>query len=110
MGSPGVARGSRGGARRRIPREFKDRAVRMVLEAYEEEGATHGIVPPIARQLGISARALRDWVREASEADGPAPGLTRAEREHILKLERENRELRRADEILKAASAFFASM
>jgi len=99
----------RGGARKRIPREFKERAVRMVLQAYEEEGTTYAIIPPIAKQLGVSNRALRYWVHEAQEAEGPPPGLTRAEREHMKALERENRELRRSNEILKAASAFFAA-
>ena len=99
----------RGGARKRIPREFKERAVRMVLQAYEEEGTTYAIIPPIAKQLGVSNRALRGWVHAAQEAEGPPPGLTRAEREHMKALERENRELRRSNEILKAASAFFAA-
>ena len=101
--------GSKGRPRPNIPREVKDRAVRMVLEAYEEEGTTYAIIPPIARQLGISDRALRLWVREVQEGEAPPPGLTRAERERLKALERENRELRRANEILKSASAFFAA-
>ena len=101
--------GSKGRVRPIIPREFKDRAVRMVLEAYEEEGTTYAIIPPIARQLGVSQRALRGWVRAAREADGPPPGLTRAEREHMKALEREVAKLRRSNEILKSASAFFAA-
>jgi transposase len=81
----------------------------MVLEAYEEEGTTYAIIPPIARQLGIAPRTLRYWVREVQDGETPPPRLDRAEREHLMALERENRELRRANEILKAASTFFAA-
>ena len=97
---------SQGRVRPRIPREFKDRAVRMVLETIEEEGTTYAIIPPIAKQLGISQRALRGWVRQAQVDEGLRPGVSRAESERLTALERENRELRRANEILKAASAF----
>ena len=94
--------------RRRLPRELRERAVQMVLEMTEEQGEAYGVVPEVARQLGISQRSLYRLVREA-EAEGRGPELPGAERVRLAKLERQNRELRRANEILKAASAFFAA-
>ena len=93
----------------RFSGEFKDRAVQMVFEAYEREGTTYAIIPPIADKLGISRRALHRWVRQAETETGLRPVIGAAERERLVALERENRELRRANEILKAASAFFAA-
>ncbi len=81
----------------------------MVFEAYEQEGTTYAIIPPIAEKLGISRRVLYRWVRQAETDEGLRPGLGSAERERLTELERENRELRRANEILKSASAFFAA-
>jgi transposase len=66
------------------------------------------VITRIARQLGIGAESLRGWVRQAEVDGGRRPGLTTAEQQRIAELEREVRELRRANEILKAASAFFA--
>jgi transposase len=66
------------------------------------------VITRIARQLGIGAESLRGWVRQAEVDGGRRPGLTTAEQQRITELEREVRELRRANEILKAASAFFA--
>ncbi len=101
--------GSRGGARKRIPQEFKDRAVRMVFEAYEQEGTTYSIIPSVAEKLGVNRRVLYQWVRRAETDEGLRPGFGSAELERLTELERENRELRRANEILKSASAFFAA-
>lgn len=101
--------GSRPGKVARFPEEFRERAVRMVFEAYEEEGTTYAIIPPIAKQLGISRRALYDWVRQAETATGRRPGTSSPDQARLVELERENRELRRANEILKAASTFFAA-
>jgi transposase len=66
------------------------------------------VITRIARQLGIGAESLRGWVRQAEVDGGRRPGLTTAEQQRAAELEREVRELRRANEILKAASAFFA--
>jgi transposase len=80
----------------------------MVFEMTEEQGEAYGVVPEVARQLGINQRSLYRLVREA-EAEGHGPELAGTERVRLAELERENRELRRANEILKAASAFFAA-
>ena len=81
----------------------------MALEARRDPASRVGAIKRIADQLGIHPEALRGWVRQAEVDAGEAPGVTTAESERIAQLERENRELRRANEILKAASAFFAA-
>lgn len=95
-------------SQKRYPPELRDRAVRMVLETMEQTGQRVGVITRIARQLGIGAESLRGWVRQAEVDGGRRPGLTTAEQQRITELECEVRELRRANEILKAASAFFA--
>src|SRR5919197_6161134 len=95
-------------AQRRYPPELRERAVRMVLETMQQSGQRVGVITRIARQLGIGAESLRGWVRQAEVDSGRRPGLSTAEQQRIAELEREVRELRRANEILKAASAFFA--
>jgi transposase len=95
-------------SQRRYPPELRERAVRMVLETIQQTGERHGVVARVADQLGIGREALRGWVRQAEVDAGQRPGLPTAERQRIAVLEREVRELRRANEILKAASAFFA--
>ena len=90
------------------PREVRERATRMVFEqqgAYESQWAA---ITSIAQKFGMTAETLRSWVRQAETDTGKRPGVTSAEAERVKELERENRELRRANEILKAASAFFA--
>ena len=93
---------------RRYPPEMRERAVRMVHEAIAESGARVGAVSRVARQLGIGTESLRNWVKQADVDSGKRPGITTAEQRRIAELERENRELRRANEILKAAASFFA--
>jgi len=93
---------------RRYPPEMHERAIRMVREAIAERGERVGAVTRVARQLGIGPESLRNWVKQAEIDGGKRPGTTTAEQRRIAELERENRELRRANEILKAASAFFA--
>ena len=88
--------------------EVRERAVRMVWEWRRERHVTTGGVNPVAAQLGINKETLRSWVRRADIDDGRRSGVSTGERTRIAELERENRELRRANEILKAASAFFA--
>lgn len=94
---------------RRYPPELRDRAVRLVAETAAERGDRHGAVTRIARQLGIGAESLRQWVRQTEIDDGRRSGLTTEERERLKLLERENRELRRPNEILKSAAAFFGA-
>ena len=93
----------------KYPAELRERAIRMVWEhkgAYASEWAAIG---SIAAKLGIAApETLRKWVRRAEVDGGQRPGVTTAERERLVQLERENRELRRANEILRAAASFFA--
>ncbi|MBO3747329.1 transposase, partial [Streptosporangiaceae bacterium NEAU-GS5] len=87
---------------------MKQRAVRMVQEAIAQSGDSYGVITRVARQLGIGSESLRGWVRQAEIDDGQRPGTTSQDAGRIAELEREVRELRRANEILKAASAFFA--
>src|ERR687885_1734157 len=94
---------------RRYPPEMRERAVRMVHEAIAESGERVGAVTRVAKQLGIGPESLRNWVKQAEIDDGKRPGMTTAEQRRIAELERENRELRRANEILKAAAGFFAA-
>ena len=93
---------------RRYPPEMRERAVRMVREAIAESGERVGAVTRVARQLGIGPESLRNWVKQAEIDGGKRPGVTTAEPRRINELERENRELKRANEILKAAASFFA--
>ena len=95
-------------SQRRYPGELRERAVRMVREATVEGGESFGVVTRVARQLGIGVESLRNWVKQAEVDGGQRPGVTTEERRRIAELERENRELRRANEILKAAASFFA--
>lgn len=100
------------GARRRpqrYPEELRERAVRMVLEIRAETGERHGAVTRVARELGIGTESLRGWVNRAEIDSGRRPGTSSADAQRIAQLERENRELKRANDILKAASVFFAT-
>jgi transposase len=92
----------------RYPVEVRERAVRLVLEHRDEYETKWAAITSIAEKFGCSAETLRGWVRQAEVDGGARPGTSTAEAERIKDLERENRELRRANEILKAASAFFA--
>ena len=93
-------------SQRRYPPELKQRAVRMVHEAIQRSGESHGVITRVARQLGVGSESLRSRVRQAEIDAGQRPGTTSQEAQRIAELEREVRELRRANEILKAASAF----
>jgi transposase len=95
-------------SQRRYPPELRERAVRMVFETIEQSGERFGAITRVARQLGIGSESLRSWVRQAEVDDGRRPGVTTAEQQRIRELERELREVRRANEILKAAAGFFA--
>lgn len=92
----------------RYPQELRERAVRMMREHRGEYPSEWAAIGSIASKFGMTAETLRLWVRRAEVDGGTRPGVTTGEKERIRQLERENRELRRANEILKAASAFFA--
>jgi transposase len=92
---------------RSYPDEFRERAVRLVREWRAERGLHDGGLTVVAAQLGLHRETLRRWVLER-EADGDARP-SRAERSRVAELERENKELRRANEILKTAAAFFGA-
>ncbi len=94
---------------RRYSVEFKERAVRMVRQLREETGEEKGTVGRVADQLGCGPESLRSWVKQDEVDRGETGGVTTVEAERIKDLERENRELRRANAILKSASAFFAA-
>jgi len=94
---------------RSYPDEFRERAVRLVHEWQAERGLSDGGVTAVAAQLGLHRETLRRWMLEQEVDAGERPGLTRSERSRIAALERENRELRRANEILKTAAAFFGA-
>jgi transposase len=94
---------------KRYPREVRDRAVALVFSSIETSGERHGHVTRIARELDIGPETLRKWVNQAEIDRGARPGVSSEERTRIRELERENFELRRANEILKSASAFFAA-
>jgi transposase len=93
----------------RYPQELRQRAVRLVFEHQDEHPSQWAAITSIADKFGMSAETLRKWVRRAEPDEGLRPGLTSDERERLKTLERENRELRRANEILKSAAAFFGA-
>jgi transposase len=93
---------------RKYSSELRERAVRMVFELREQTGERTGTIVRVADQLGVHREALRGWVRQAEVDGGKRVGASTSDVARIAELERENRELRRANEILKAASAFFA--
>ena len=88
--------------------EERARAVRMVLEHQADHPSQWAAISSIAGKSGCTAETLRKWVRQAERDAGARPGLTSDERARLKALERENRELRQANEILRKASAFFA--
>jgi|SRR5688572_7314461 transposase len=94
---------------RRYTKAQKEQAVRLVRQIREETGESHGAVQRVARQLGYGVETVRKWVKQADIDTGERPGTTTEDNAKIRRLEQENRELRRANEILKSASAFFAA-
>src|SRR5690606_12857372 len=88
--------------------ELRDRAVRMVFDHVHDHPSQWATIRSVAEKLGCTVEALRRWVRQAERDRGERPGLTTDERQRLKQLERENFELKRANEILRKASAFFA--
>jgi transposase len=93
---------------RRYSEAEKERAVRAVRQLRKELGTEHGTIKRVADQLGIGVESLRGWVKQAEIDDGLKPGMSSEDAERIKRLEQEVRELRRTNEILRKASAYFA--
>ena len=94
---------------RRYTRQEKEQAVRLVRQLRKELGTSHGTVERVARQLGYGIESVRGWVRQAEIDAGEAPGISTPDAEELKALRQEVKELRRANEILRRASAFFAA-
>src|ERR1700677_3831822 len=95
-------------SRKQHPAELRERAVARVFELRAESGNPRGSIARVGEPLGLNPETLRNWVERAEIDGGQRPGTTTDDKKRIAELERENRELRRANEILKAASAYFA--
>ena len=93
---------------KRIPEETKQRAIRLVLEHLDEYPTLTAACESVSSRLGFGAESLRRWVRQAQIDAGEGQGVSSSESERIRKLERENRELREANAILRDAAVFFA--
>jgi transposase len=96
------------GKPKRYSPEVRERAVRMVLDHEREYGSQWAAIRSIAEKIGCAPETLRSWLRQAERDQGIRPGLTTDERQRLKEQEREIRELRRANEILRKASAYFA--
>ncbi len=99
----------KGASQRRYQPAERENAVRLVRLRRVETGEVHGSVKAVADQLGFGVESVRSWVKQADIDDGVKPGTTTADAERIKVLEQELKELRRANAILKSASAFFAA-
>ena len=91
------------------PAELKERAVRMVRELRAADPADRGVVSRVARQLGVGAESLRQWVVRAEVEDGERPSVSQSELAELKDLRKEVKELRRANDILQAAASFFGA-
>ncbi|AXE38161.1 Insertion element IS6110 uncharacterized 12.0 kDa protein [Acidipropionibacterium virtanenii] len=96
-------------APRKYPAELKERATRLAIDARKDPATRAGAYRRVGEQLGVHPEALRTWVKQAETDEGLRPGRTTDDAARIMELEREVRELRRANTILKQASAFFAA-
>lgn len=101
---------SKHASQKRYPPELKERAVKMAQDQIVEQGGQRfGVVTRVARQLGVGPESLRSWLRQAEIDGGSRAGTTSADAARIAELEREVKDLRRANAILKEASVFFAT-
>ena len=96
-------------APRKYPEELRERAIRMAVDLRRDSATRNGALRRVGDQLGINPETLRNWVSQVEIDQGQRPGVTTAEGQRIVDLEREVKELRRANEILRTASAFFAA-
>lgn len=96
-------------APRKYPDELRERSVRLTMDARRDPASRPGACKRIGEQLGINPETLRGWVMQAEVDAGERPGTTTSDGARVAELERENRELRRANAILRSASAFFAA-
>ena len=96
-------------AQKRYPEELKERAVRMVGELRQADPSDQGVIARVARQLGVGKESLRAWVKQSAVDAGHQPGVTTAEHDELVTLRKENKELRRANDILQAAATFFGA-
>jgi len=96
-------------APRKYPEELRERAIRMAVDERRDPASRLGAVRRVGERLGINPETLRGWVNQAEIDGGDRPGTSSADAQRVAELERENRELRRANEILRTASAFFAA-
>jgi transposase len=96
-------------APRKYPDELRERAIRMAVDLRCDPATKTGALRRVGEQLGINPETLRNWVQQAEIDDGHRRGVTTVEAQRIAELEREVGELRRANEILRTASAFFAA-
>ena len=90
-------------SQKRYPVELKERAVKMVLELRRDDPGDHGVINRVSRQLGVGSESLRTWVKKSEVQMGLRAGMTESEREELLTLRKENRELKRANAILQSA-------
>ncbi|GAA2018286.1 transposase [Nocardiopsis rhodophaea] len=96
-------------APRKYPDELRERATRMAVDARRDPATRPGAIARVADQLGVNRETLRNWVGQAEIDAGDRPGTTTDQAQRLAELEREVRELRRANAILRSASAFFAA-
>lgn len=96
-------------APRKYPEELRERAIRMAVDLRRDPATRTGALRRVGEQLGINPETLRNWVGQAEIDEGHRPGVTTDEAKRIAELERDVKELRRANEILRTASAFFAA-
>jgi transposase-like protein len=93
---------------KRYSPEFRERAVRLVEELQKEDHSAWSAMQSISQKLGCTAETLRRWVRQTERDHGKRAGLTTEDRDELKQLRKDNRELKRANEILRKASAYFA--
>ena len=96
-------------SQKRYPTELKDRAVKMVQEFRREDPKDHGVIDRVARQLSVGSQSLRSWVNQAEKRNGDRAATPEGERDELLRLRKENRELKGGNAILQAASTFFGA-